>query len=450
MRILNVFLLFSLITTYGCEGRRAINPTYQRVDSLVCQIEDPPNIQLLVQDMRAEKVFSRSPGFGETTDEGRGGPWRLLRPTKEIFEQAFSEALRACNYTIQESAQIIYNVTIEKFIVIVHPPKDPIFGVASDIESNVVVNIKITSANRYVASKLIIQKDFAKKLEVDTFEVLLSRSLSNAVGKALSDLKLANAIKEEHSRITQEWETAIRFNTSSAYRSFIEKYSKSAFSEQAKERIEDFKRADALRLELKTKAHFNPGLKIKISVDTDYERPEQPYLDFPIKSELVRKQYNSIKQDMEACGFNVIEDQLQQYDVSLALQFKATPLGQEYRIDGYGDYVFLYTGGKTEGTVTMRINSKAFSKDYGSTKPAGASVMIPSRNGAFRSINPFRASYGNKLCELLYSIWGPDPLLLALRSEESNSLKYSILKVLKDITGQDFGDDAAKWRQWLK
>jgi hypothetical protein len=47
----------------------------------------------------------------------------------------------------------------------------------------------------------------------------------------------------------------------------------------------------------------------------------------------------------------------------------------------------------------------------------------------------------------LAHLWGPHILIQALRDWDED-VRWAAAWVLKEITGQDFGQDAAAWQQW--
>ena len=224
MKILQkAFLLCLLPAIIGCEGMIPINPKYQPTGMVNCVTQGRPVIELQVKDERVKKVFHRSPGFGEVTEDGSGGPYKLVRTAKQIVEQAFSTALRACNYEIKDNSEIIYQVDIEEFIIIQHKPDDPIFGIDSKQETNIVLNIAVVSSGQSLAWKRFVQKDTAKFLsEQNIVEKMLSRSLSAVVEEALAEHYFADVINEEFMRISEEWTAATNTNTEHAYQDFIQ------------------------------------------------------------------------------------------------------------------------------------------------------------------------------------------------------------------------------------
>lgn len=239
MKALFIIVVLGLVSIIsGCEGICTVNPIYQPTGTLVCITEGQPVIKVEILDEREQKVFHHSPGFGYITDDGRGGPFRLIRPTKEIVEQAFSQALEACNYDIRHNIETIYQVRIEKFLVIIHPPDDPIFGIGGEMEASVALSIEVIGSGKILAAKTIVQTERGKLLS-NTPDELLSRSLSIAVERSVQDTYLAGVINDEHRRLWTQWEKALNASTITALQDFIEKNPDGFYANKARAKIVD-------------------------------------------------------------------------------------------------------------------------------------------------------------------------------------------------------------------
>ncbi len=192
MKTLYVFLLAGVgLVANGC-GMVSISARYVPTGRVRPIVRGDAKLKLQVADVREKKVFFRT-ALGDTEDRGGGALLRLERPTVEIFDEGFTEALQAAGCRLGEDGQFSYSVGIKRFLA---TDKQVEKGV---IETDILLEIEIQSSGSVLANKSIFERDAEKigfvQAWQDVLPDLLSRSLSRAIESAVLDPELIATIE---------------------------------------------------------------------------------------------------------------------------------------------------------------------------------------------------------------------------------------------------------------
>ena|GEM_PF-5717527 len=208
MRTLYVFLLAGVsLVANGC-GMVPISARYVPTGRVRPIVRGDAKLKLEVADVREKKVFFRT-ALGDTEDRGGGALLRLERPTVEIYDEGFTEALQAAGCRLGDDGQFSYSVGIKRFLA---TDKQVEKGV---IETDIVLEVQVQRSGKVLASKMIFERDEDKmgfmKVWQDILPDLMSRSLSSAIESAVLDPELiatleragglASSVEEVRSRL---------------------------------------------------------------------------------------------------------------------------------------------------------------------------------------------------------------------------------------------------------
>ncbi|HIJ70581.1 MAG TPA: hypothetical protein HPP87_04360 [Planctomycetes bacterium] len=182
-----IFLLMTLVSA-GC-GIAPITLRYIPTGNIHLSTKSAPKVYLLVKDDREKKVFFRTI-LGENDDEGKNGVLRLITPPKEVFEEGFTQAFQLSGYQVTNSAEIVYEVHIKRFLAI---DRENSVG---DLDSDIMFEVLIKKSGKLQAKKTFFQKDTVKQKGVWQHAIppFLNKSLSLAIEKAVGDPILAAAV----------------------------------------------------------------------------------------------------------------------------------------------------------------------------------------------------------------------------------------------------------------
>uniref|UniRef100_A0A7C2K2T5 HEAT repeat domain-containing protein n=1 Tax=candidate division WOR-3 bacterium TaxID=2052148 RepID=A0A7C2K2T5_UNCW3 len=175
-------------------------------------------------------------------------------------------------------------------------------------------------------------------------------------------------------------------------------------------------------------------------------------------------------------GFHVVERDSKTYDATLLIKARGTPLGAYYIGDISG---YHYSGAEIKGESLLLVKDKTFKWTFSHRRePAGTIYWrYPTPNDAlFKEV--FNEVFYSHIMKVLSALRGIEPLISALKDvnwhvreavayalgeikdlraveplisalkDVNSSVRRAAAKALEEITGQNFGEDQAKWQEW--
>ncbi|MFB0566676.1 MAG: HEAT repeat domain-containing protein [Candidatus Aminicenantaceae bacterium] len=263
-------------------------------------------------------------------------------------------------------------------------------------------------------------------------------------------------------------------NTIPAFEAFIKQNPQGTLLDEARKEIETLKN-------LRHQA-FRHTRTAKIIVEKSFWGAEAAFIPFE----------DHAKKFIKNAGLHLVETDDDDYDVVLKLQAKGEPRGASYIPEGSGGNrrsVYRYTGASLSGTVILEVPGlHTFKKTFkGEIKPSqeisirsSRALILDSPSSAPFDLAYSKAGVSSKLLEMMGTAYGytfllsalkdgnwevsyyatkalgelgdpraVEPLITALKDEES-SIRRDAADSLKNITGEDFGEDQEKWQKWWK
>jgi len=155
-------------------------------------------------------------------------------------------------------------------------------------------------------------------------------------------------------------------------------------------------------------------------------------------------------------GFEVVRE-TSGYDAILQIRAKVTRESAFYSIivdKGGWRSGNLYTGALAEGELSFEIGDRKFFSlqfFYRVDPPRSITTLVSSEYYSNPQNAPLREAFNNsflpEMLEMLAKMKGPEPLIAALKDEDS-FVRKSAAKSLEKISGQNFGEDPVKWQEW--
>ncbi|RPJ78978.1 MAG: hypothetical protein EHM20_02600 [Alphaproteobacteria bacterium] len=196
LEVISVFILMiSICFMAGC-GQKC-NPTYLADSSVIEKINEVKGLPIRVsaQENRTpkEKYFLK---IGFMTYYEKDGehfndyhPVQLGKPSKEIIQTAFGEGFKQCGFTLNDDACVVADISIEKFFCTVSGGKDN--------EAIIEADLSLREDDKTIYHKHISEtykQKFDAFRQMEDAEPLLSKCLSMAIDKALTDPEFAREI----------------------------------------------------------------------------------------------------------------------------------------------------------------------------------------------------------------------------------------------------------------
>ena len=163
-------------------------------------------------------------------------------------------------------------------------------------------------------------------------------------------------------------------------------------------------------------------------------------------------------------------------DAELTITLKGKPLSRSYAVIGGGGTQVCYWGAEVHGRITLTGPGRPveeFPIDEVKQPPSGVSFCPDTPERA-----PFERVWPHGVLEILYELWGEKilvsalahdeywvnlaavdlleekrgidavPLLIEALEHKNANVRHYAARALKNVTGEDFGEDASRWQEW--
>jgi len=228
---------------------------------------------------------------------------------------------------------------------------------------------------------------------------------------------------------------------------------------------------------------FRDVKSVRVVVRQTYEEADKVSLPF----------YEYAEKILNYAGLSVVEEDATIYDATISIEAKGIPGSAIYGgISGLpGTGTSHWTKAIVEGKISFSAGDKTFRWAFSYTEGPCRTIQIRFGEGGLvtswsyetPSDAPFKAAFNRGFIPVFFKaiakVLGMPPLISALKDEdgdvreaaaealgelkdpraveplisvlkdEDGSVRWWAVKALNKITGEDFGEDEAKWRDWL-
>jgi len=212
---------------------------------------------------------------------------------------------------------------------------------------------------------------------------------------------------------------------------------------------------------------FRDVKSVRVVVGQTYEEADKVSLPF----------YEYAEKILNYAGLSVVEEDATTYDATISIEAKGIPGSASYMGTMGGSH---WTKATVEGKISFSAGDKIFRWDFSYTEGPYQTITgsYPTPNNA-----PFKAAFDGgfilSFFKAIAKVLGMPSLISALKDEdwrvrwkaaaalgelkdpraveplisalkdEVYMLRFWAAVALNKITGEDFGEDEAKWRDWL-
>ena len=186
---------------------------------------------------------------------------------------------------------------------------------------------------------------------------------------------------------------------------------------------------------------FRDVKKVRVVVRQTYEEADKVSLPF----------YEYAEKILNYAGLSVVEEDATTYDATISIEAKGIPGSEIYgAVSGLpGSGASHWTKATVEGKISFSAGDKTFRWDFSCTVGPDQTILrsYPTPNDA-----PFKAAFDGGFIPALFKaiakVLGVPPLISALKDKDGD-VRIAAAASLLEITGKNFGEDEAKWRDWL-
>ena len=196
---------------------------------------------------------------------------------------------------------------------------------------------------------------------------------------------------------------------------------------------------------------FRDAKRVRVVVRQTYGKADKVSLPF----------YEYAEKILNYAGLSVVEEDATTYDATISIEAKGIPGSEIYgAVSGFfGSGNSHWTKATVEGKISFSAGDKTFRWDFSYTEGPYRTVQTRVVNGrailSYQTPNdaPFKAAFNGGFIPALFKaiakVLGMPPLISALKDEDGD-VRKAASAALEKITGKNFGEDEAKWRDWLE
>jgi len=206
---MSVLMLFVPMLLFSGCGVQNVNPYYQPSGNIISQDVNDILVEVQVDDLRSmnERIFLRYNLLGGHTDyieQKLTSYVRMRTSSREIVEKALKRGLYDAGYTVSQEASVVFKVTLWKFLAVSPNTWD---SKPDIVTGEIELWLEVNRAGRNFLRKHITehsQQPFNGLHQYRVPQEVLSLCLTKSIEMIVSDVEVAQAVKEARSTVVSE------------------------------------------------------------------------------------------------------------------------------------------------------------------------------------------------------------------------------------------------------